>query len=364
MNWKWLRFKIKILQLYLRTAAPVYALSENMLGHVRITDKVVTWMFTFTFWCKCQTKVPFQCKKETKQWVWFWPCAESFFQYDCSCCAMFATAPLKLPRQVSEWTTMSEQDLANETELRAGNRWEGVFFWVFFFGGGAITQAWVMKNVFIGFNQDEVSIASWPAGGGGGPRCSKAAPSHFFCSPAQWLPAAVLRSASPPSTPLPPAASQSSPLAPPAFSPSNGSAWRRPPNSQRCPSLSFSRFKEKPTTTKKQLFYYPHVLCVWMFFLYALKTLSMFLERLLRCIYGALHYQILDQCICWNICLRCEKSLSKLSAVFPSSDSNSPCWAQRSVWSLVLYAISPGSSDEHQPGFFSSEPGIKEIKNQ
>lgn len=100
------------------------------------------------------------------------------------------------------------------------------------------------------FNQQrhsppKVTIDSWPAKGGGGPLCSKAAPSHFFCCPAQWLPAAVLRWASPPSPLLPPASAQSSPPPPPAFSPSNGLAWRRPPYSLQYPSLNFSNWKKK-----------------------------------------------------------------------------------------------------------------------
>lgn len=100
------------------------------------------------------------------------------------------------------------------------------------------------------FNQQrhsppKVTIDSWPAKGGGGPLCSKAAPSRFFCCPAQWLPAAVLRWASPPSAPLPPASSQSSPPPPPAFSPSNGLAWRRPPYSLQYPSLNFSKWEKK-----------------------------------------------------------------------------------------------------------------------
>lgn len=91
----------------------------------------------------------------------------------------------------------------------------------------------------------KVSIASWPAKGGGGPLCAKVAPSHFSCSPAQWLPAAALRWASQPSTPQPPASSRSSPPAPPAFSPSNGSVWQRLPNSLQYLSLSFSKCKDE-----------------------------------------------------------------------------------------------------------------------
>lgn len=46
---------------------------------------------------------------------------ESFFSSDCSCCSVLTTALRNIPKLVSAWTMISEQDLADGGELRAGN---------------------------------------------------------------------------------------------------------------------------------------------------------------------------------------------------------------------------------------------------